>query len=46
MPRYELYQLDADRYRVKYQGRYVEISNVDFHAMGKQQLGEIVGNFA
>ena len=47
-PSHKLTQLDQDRYRVDFitadkKSRWIEITQ-DFHAMGKQQLGEIVAN--
>jgi hypothetical protein len=47
-PEHRLMQLDLDRYRVDFvtadkKSRWIEIST-DFHAMGKQQLGDIVAN--
>lgn len=47
-PEHRLTQLDKDRYRVDYTNtenkpRWIELQQ-DFHAMGKQQLGEIVAN--
>lgn len=50
-PEHRLEQLDTDCYRVNYvtpQGRrqYIELANQDFHAMGKQQLGEIVASYS
>lgn len=47
-PEHSLTQLDRDRYRVDYvtaQGkpRWIELAQ-DFHAMGKQQLGDIVAD--
>lgn len=46
-PEHKLQQLAPDRYRVDYVDsqnrlRWLEIANQDFHAMGKQQLGELV----
>lgn len=46
MPMYDLKQIASDRYHIEHQGRYVEISNLDFHAMGKQHLGDIVASAA
>lgn len=50
-PGHYLEQLETDQYRIKYvtpQGRsqYIDIINQDFHAMGKQQLGEIVASYS
>jgi hypothetical protein len=50
-PRVNLQQIDPDHYRVTYataQGKqqYLDIQQQDFHAMGKQQLGEIVANYS
>jgi hypothetical protein len=47
-PEHKLIQIDQDRYRVDFvntqgQARWIELRQ-DFHAMGKQQLGEIVAN--
>jgi hypothetical protein len=47
-PEHKLTQLSADRYRVDFvnnenKSRWIELTN-DFHAMGKQQLGDIVAN--
>ena len=47
-PDHKLTQIDQDRYRVDFidaenRPRWVELQQ-DFHAMGKQQLGEIVAN--
>jgi hypothetical protein len=47
-PEHKLTQLDQDRYRVDFvntenKARWIELRQ-DFHAMGKQQLGEIVAN--
>jgi hypothetical protein len=47
-PAHKLTQLSQDRYRVDFvntenQTRWIELRQ-DFHAMGKQQLGEIVAN--
>jgi hypothetical protein len=49
-PEHRLTQLDQDRYRVDFvtadkRPRWIEL-NTDFHAMGKQQLGDIVANNA
>lgn len=49
-PEHRLTQLESDRYRVDYvtadkKPRWIEL-NTDFHAMGKQQLGDIVANDA
>jgi hypothetical protein len=48
-PEHKLIQLDQDEYRVdflnqKQRPRWIKLKNQDFHAMGKQQLGEIVAN--
>jgi hypothetical protein len=48
-PEHRLTQLAQDHYRVDYvdsqnRPRWLEIHNQDFHAMGKQQLGDIVAN--
>lgn len=47
-PDHQLTQLDSDRYRVDFvtadqKPRWIELTT-DFHAMGKQQLGDIVAN--
>ena len=47
MPEHQLTSVDVDRYRVDFvnqenQSRWIEIRDQDFHAMGKQHLGEIV----
>lgn len=47
-PEHKLTQLDQDSYRVDYintenRARWITLTQ-DFHAMGKQQLGEIVAN--
>jgi hypothetical protein len=47
-PEHQLTQLDQDRYRVDFvntegRSRWIELRQ-DFHAMGKQQLGNIVAN--
>jgi len=47
-PEHQLTQLDQDRYRVDFvtadqRPRWIELTT-DFHAMGKQQLGDIVAN--
>ena len=47
-PEHQVTQLDKDRYRVDFvntegKKRWVELRQ-DFHAMGKQQLGDIVAN--
>lgn len=49
-PSHKLVRIDQDRYRVDYltsdkKSKWIEISQ-DFHAMGKQQLGEIIANSA
>jgi hypothetical protein len=49
MPLHKLTQLDQDRYRVDFitadnRPRWIEMCGQDFHAMGKQQLGDIVAN--
>jgi hypothetical protein len=48
-PEHQLTQLDTDHYRVDYvnsesKARWIELKNQDFHAMGKQQLGDIVAS--
>jgi len=49
MPEHKLSQIDADFYRVEFadqaqRTRWIKLHGLDFHAMGKQQLGEIVAN--
>lgn len=49
-PEHRLTQLNQDRYRVDFvdtenRSRWIELRQ-DFHAMGKQQLGEIVVNYS
>jgi len=44
-----LTQTDLDCYRVEFKdqmqrSRWIELHDQDFHAMGKQQLGDIVAN--
>ena len=48
-PDHKLTQCDTDEYRVDFitpeqTSRWITLKNQDFHAMGKQQLGEIVAN--
>jgi hypothetical protein len=48
-PEHQLTQIDTDHYRVDYvnsegKARWIELKNQDFHAMGKQQLGDIVAS--
>jgi hypothetical protein len=48
-PEHQLTQIGTDHYRVDYvnsegKARWIELKNQDFHAMGKQQLGDIVAN--
>jgi hypothetical protein len=48
-PEHQLTQLRQDHYRVNFvtadkQPRWIELNSQDFHAMGKQQLGDIVAN--
>lgn len=48
-PEHNVKQLDTDAYRVEYvdaenRRRWIELNRQDFHAMGKQQLGDIVAN--
>lgn len=50
-PEHKLERTGLDQYRVDYvtpNGRrqYIELSNQDFHAMGKQQLGAIVASYS
>lgn len=49
IPEHSVRQLDLDRFSVHYQTanakpRCIELNGVDFHAMGKRDLGEIIGN--
>lgn len=49
VPEHKLKQIDTDHYRVEFltpdqKLKWIELKNQDFHAMGKQQLGEIVAN--
>jgi len=48
-PEHNLTQLGTDEYRVDFvnreqQARWIRLRNQDFHAMGKQALGDIVAN--
>ena len=48
-PEHKLTQLAMDQYRIDFitpeqKPRWIAVKNQDFHAMGKQQLGEIVAN--
>lgn len=48
-PDHKLTQIRSDSYRIDYvdtenRPRWIEIHDQDFHAMGKQQLGDIVAN--
>jgi hypothetical protein len=48
-PEHQLTQLAEDHYRVDFvtadkRSRWIELNAQDFHAMGKQQLGDIVAN--
>jgi hypothetical protein len=48
-PAHKLIQTDLDSYRVDFvnpakRNQYITLTNQDFHAMGKQQLGAIVAN--
>jgi len=48
-PEHQLTQLGEDHYRVDFvtadkRSRWIELNSQDFHAMGKQQLGDIVAN--
>jgi hypothetical protein len=48
-PEHKLTQLDTDEYRVDFvtrenTARWIRLRGQDFHAMGKQQLGDIVAN--
>jgi hypothetical protein len=48
-PDHQLKQLSQDHYRVEYfdtenRPKWIDLSGQDFHAMGKQQLGEIVAS--
>jgi hypothetical protein len=49
VPEHKLIQLSPDQYRVDFvtaqgRARWLTIAGQDFHAMGKQQLGEIIAN--
>lgn len=49
VPDHKLTQLDQDSYRIDYiandgKARWIKLTGQDFHAMGKEQLGEIVAN--
>jgi hypothetical protein len=49
MPEHKLTQTGMDSYRVEFEDhlqrpRCIELHDQDFHAMGKQQLGDIVAN--
>jgi hypothetical protein len=48
MPEHELTQIDTDHFEIKYQvqGRpqITEWKDMDFHAMGKKHLGDIIAN--
>jgi hypothetical protein len=48
-PEHKLKQIGKDHYRVEFltsmqKRKWIELQDQDFHAMGKQQLGEIVAN--
>lgn len=48
-PEHQLMQLSETKFQVKYQNtagkpRYIELTNTDFHAMGKRSLGDIIAN--
>jgi hypothetical protein len=48
-PEHQLTQLEPDHYRIDYinsnnKSQWITLKNQDFHAMGKQQLGDIVAN--
>lgn len=48
-PNHQLTQLGVDHYRVEFltpeqKPKWIELRGQDFHAMGKQQLGDIVAN--
>jgi hypothetical protein len=48
-PDHQLEQLSQDHYRINYvngenQLKWIDLCGQDFHAMGKQQLGDIVAN--
>jgi len=47
-PQHRLTQLDTDSFRVDYvldgKPRWISLQNMDFHAMGKSYLGDIVAN--
>lgn len=48
VPEHEISQLAPDHYQINFEKdgkvRYITISGIDFHAMGKGQLGAIVAN--
>jgi hypothetical protein len=48
-PKHKITQTGTDSYQVEYIGatgrpQYIQLHNQDFHALGKQQLGEIIAN--
>lgn len=48
-PGHQLTQLAETKFQVKYQSihdkpRYIELNNMDFHAMGKRRLGDIIAD--
>jgi hypothetical protein len=48
-PEHSIQQLEQDHYRIDYvnsknKPQWISLKNQDFHAMGKQQLGDIVAN--
>jgi hypothetical protein len=48
MPEHELTQLGADHFEIEYKDRdklkKMDWKDMDFHAMGKKRLGDIVAN--
>lgn len=49
LPSHTISELDTDIYRIDYkvqtgQKKYIIVDSMDFHAMGKKNLGEIIGN--
>lgn len=48
-PEHTLTQINETKFQVRYvtaagKPRYIELSNMDFHAMGKRSLGDIIAN--
>jgi hypothetical protein len=49
VPEHKLSQIDTDQYRIDFtnsdkKDKYIFVNNMDFHAMGKKHLGDIVAN--